>query len=78
MAEVNSRVRTAYGVAEEGDTATDTKSADAKKAGKDKPAKDAKADKTAEKPAAKQTALDTTEKPRDTTPGTTADQPQNK
>lgn len=78
MAEVNSRVRTAYGVAEEGDTATDTKSADAKKAGKDKPAKDAKADKTAEKPAAKQTTLDTTEKPRDTTPGTTADQPQNK
>jgi len=74
MAEVNSRVRTAYGVADKDEEAA-TK---AKSKEKEKTTKESKADKGDPKtPAAKQTELPTGKKP-DTTPGTTVFKPSNK
>ncbi|MGY5338875.1 recombinase RecA [Levilactobacillus spicheri] len=73
MAEVNRRVRIAYGVADEDEQAAAEKKPDKAK-GDDKATKGAKTDKSADKATtAKQTELDTGTK--DTTPGTTVIQP---
>lgn len=73
MAEVNRRVRIAYGVADEDEQAAAEKKSDKAK-GDDKATKGAKTDKSADKATtAKQTELDTGTK--DTTPGTTVIQP---
>ena len=73
MAEVNRRVRVAYGVADEDDAATTAKDKDAKATDKKTDQPDSTA-KSADKATVKQTSL-ATDTPKDTTPGAKVIQP---
>ncbi|WP_024746967.1 recombinase RecA [Levilactobacillus namurensis] len=74
MAEVNRRVRVAYGVADEDETTTTAKDKDAKTTDKKTDQATATAAKSADKSTVKQTSL-ATDTPKDTTPGAKVIQP---